>query len=200
MTSFLNPLCSCLHMSCASMLFINKIVCVCVCTMCARSLQLCPTLVHPMVCSQPGSPSMGFFRQDSMFLLFIDWFLGLPCCTRGFLQLRQAGSALWLWCTGFFLTVWLLVLHSTSSRAHGLQQSWSVGSLAVARGLWSVDSLPVVHRLSYPVACGSSRTRTEPVSPALAGEPLEHKRSLTVYILKSQNYSPPSLVNTEHGT
>ena len=45
--------------------------------------------------------------------------LGLPCCA-GFSPVAASRVALWLQCTGSSLQ-WLLLLHSMSSRAHGLQ-------------------------------------------------------------------------------
>ena len=44
---------------------------------CAKSLQSCPTLCNPMVCSSPGCLSMGFSRQE--------YCSGLPCPPPGHL-------------------------------------------------------------------------------------------------------------------
>ena len=41
----------------------SKVLCVCVCV-CVCVAQLCLTLCNPMDCSLPGSPSMGFTRQE----------------------------------------------------------------------------------------------------------------------------------------
>ena len=86
---------------------------------------------------------------------------------EGFRQLLCVGFSLW----------WLLLLRSTGSRAHGLQQLWHEGSLVVARGLSSCGSRALERSLS---SCGPRaqllrsmwtlpRSGLEPVSPALAG-------------------------------
>ena len=43
--------------------------------MCAKSLQLCPTLCDPMGCSPPGSSVHGFSGQE--------YWSGLPCPLSG---------------------------------------------------------------------------------------------------------------------
>ena len=72
------------------------------------------------------------------------------------------------WRAGFSLQ-WRLLLQSVGSGALGLPQLWYQGSVVMAPGLWSTDSVVVVHGLLL-LACGDpSGSGIEPMSPVLAG-------------------------------
>ena len=80
-----------------------------------------------------------------------------------------------LWC--------LLLLHSTGSRVHRLQQLQHMGSVAAALRLRS--SVIVAHRLSCSEACGIYSDQRGTSTPALQGGPLitGPPRSPIVYFL-----------------
>ena len=89
-------------------------------------------------------------------LLFLNLFIYLFLAALGLRSVFVAACGLSLaaasggysslWCAGFSLQ-WLLLLQSTGSR--------HVGSVAVARGLYSAGSVAVVNGLSCSVACGT---------------------------------------------
>ena len=86
-------------------------------------------------------------------ILFIYLFLaelGLRCCSRAFLQLRQTNYSS-LWCKGFSLR-WLLLLQSMRSTCTGFsscgswaQQLWLKGSRAQAQQLWRMGLVVPQH-------------------------------------------------------
>ena len=96
------------------------------------------------------------------FLLFKKIFINLSGLCWVFiavwaLQLQRAGGYSLVLCTGFFALLTLhgrLLFWSMGSRAHGLQQSWHAGSVAVASRLWSTGSVAVMHGFSGSAACG----------------------------------------------
>ena len=73
-------------------------------------------------------------------------------CT-GFLQLQGAVAPLQLRCESFSWW-WLLLLWSTVSRVHRLQQLWHMGSVVGVSWLQSTGSAVVVHKLICSAACG----------------------------------------------
>ena len=89
-----------------------------------------------------------FFFFNYLFILAV---LGLHCF-EGFSQAAVSGGYSSLWCLDFLLQ-WLLLLHSTGFRAHGLH---SPGSWAqeLRSPLQSAGSAVVVHRLGCSAACG----------------------------------------------
>ena len=69
------------------------------------------------------------FLNNFMYLSLVV--LDLRCCL-GLLLLWRAGVPLSLRCLGFPLW-WLLLLQSIGSRAHGLQQLWHTGPVALCQ-------------------------------------------------------------------
>ena len=110
--------------------------------------------------SRKGNQNLSFF-----FFLWLRWVfvaarrLSLVVGSRGYSSLRCTGFSLW----------WLLLLRSTGSRHVGFsscgtraQQLWLTGSRAQAQQLWHTGLVALWHE-------GSSWTRAQIVSPALAG-------------------------------
>ena len=99
----------------------------------------------------------------SIHLLIDFWLHWVFFAAVGFLQLQCAG----------FSSQWLLLVRSTGSRAHGLQQLLHVGSVVVARRLWSTSSVVVAHGFRCSWHSGSSQisrsSEITPLSPALQG-------------------------------
>ena len=89
-----------------------------------------------------GSIFFFFFNKFILFIYF--WLRWVFVAARGLSLLAVSGGYSLLWCVGFSLQ-WLL-LRSTGFR--------HVGSVVVARRLWSAGSVVVVHRFSCSVACG----------------------------------------------
>ena len=87
--------------------------------------------------------------------VFICGSVGSSLLCGLFLQLQQAGAPLQLRHVGFSLRG-LLLLWSTGSRAHRLQQMWHAGSAVVIPGLQSTCSVVEAHWLSCSLACGVS--------------------------------------------
>ena len=87
------------------------------------------------------------------FFLIHFWLCWVFVAGWAFLQLERAGAMFWLWCTGFSLQ-WPLLLQSTISKAHSLQQQRHVGSIVAGLRLQSIGSVVVVHRLVFSMACG----------------------------------------------
>ena len=91
-----------------------------------------------------------FFKIYLFIYFWLHWVfvaarrLSLVAGREGYSLLRCRGFSLW----------WLLLLQSTDSRVHRLQQLWRKGSVVVAHGLQSTGSVVVVHRLSCFAACG----------------------------------------------
>ena len=63
---------------------------------------------------------------------------------------------------------------------HGLQSLWHVGSVVVARGLYSTGSIVVAHGLSCSAACGifpDQGSNPCPLHWQADSQPLRHKGS-----------------------
>ena len=77
--------------------------------------------------------------------------LGLHCCSRAFSCCSSQRLLSNYSAQGF--SWWLLLLQSTCSRAHGLQQSCHKSSIVASCGLRNTGSVVVVLGFSCPVAC-----------------------------------------------
>ena len=104
----------------------------------------------------------------SFFNKFIFWLHWIFVTGYGLSVVAVSGSYSSLWCLVFSLRWRLVAEHGLQVR--GLQQLWHTGSVVVAQGLQSADSVVVVHRLSCSAACVIFPDQgLEPMPSALAG-------------------------------
>ena len=91
-----------------------------------------------------------FFKLIYLFLFLAV--LGLRCCAQAFSSCSERGLLFIVVCGLLIFVASLVGEHGL--QAHGLQQLWHTGSVAVARRLQSACSVVVAHRLSCSAACG----------------------------------------------
>ena len=112
-----------------------------------------------------------FFFINLFYLLFLAA-LGLRCYTRAFSSCGMWGL-FFVAVRGLLIAVASLVAEHRL-QARGLQQLWHVGSVVVACGLQSEDSVVVAPGLNCSAACGSSRTRAQTHVPCIGRWILNH--------------------------
>ena len=112
----------------------------------------------------PFNPQMVFCEHFCFVYLFIFGCAGFSLLCADLLQLLRLEAPL-LHCAGFS-SQWLLLLQSTGSRVHKVQQLWHLGSVVVA------------HRLSCPTLCGIFPTQGSNLCPLcwqVGSLPLSHQ-------------------------
>ena len=120
-----------------------------------------------------------FFFINLFILFTYFWLRWVFIAARGLSLVVVSGGYSSLRCMAFSLP-WLLLLQSTGSRAHGLQQLQHMGSVVVARRLQSTGSVVVAHELSCSVACGIFRDQGSnpcPLHWQADSQPLRHQGS-----------------------
>ena len=130
----------------------------------------CPVLKH-------------FFNKFIYFIYLFLAVLGLRCCVRAFSSCGEWGL-LFLAVRGLLIAVASLVAEH-GLQAHGLQQLWHLGSVAVARGLQSAGSVAVAHGPSCSVACGilpDQGSNPCPLHWQADSQPLHHQGSPETFI------------------
>ena len=112
------------------------------------------------------------FFGSLVFVLFLA-LLSLCCFVQAFCSCGQWGYS-WLQCTGFSLW-WLLLLQSTGSMAHGLQQLQLLGPRAWLQYLWHLG-------LVVPWHVGSSQIRDQTCVPYIGRLMLYHCANPLLYL------------------
>ena len=117
----------------------------------AKGRMNCILILNTFQCSKK-------FFYINLFIYLAVW--GLCCCARAFSSCSERGL-LFVAVRGLLIAVASLVAEH-GLQVRGLQQLWLVGSRVQAQQLRCTG-------LDAPQPVGSSRTRAQPVSPAMAG-------------------------------